>query len=75
MSEGAIVLLMLLVLAAAGAGLAAGYAMLAPQLRAMIDIATRQAMAVSKQQDRITFLEACIDNDGGEATEQELYGE
>ena len=55
-----------------GAVLFVAYAMLVPQLRAMIDIATRQATAVSKQQDRITFLEACLDSDGGEATPEEL---
>jgi hypothetical protein len=75
MSADGVILGVMLSMIVGGTVLFVAYALLMPQLRAMVDIATRQATAVSKQQDRITFLEACIDNDGGEATEQELYGE
>lgn len=72
MSADGVVLGVMLSLIVGGVVLFVAYAMLVPRLRAMIDIATRQATAVSKQQDRITFLEACLDNTGGEATPEEL---
>lgn len=74
MSDGAIVLLMLLIIAACGAGLLAGYAMLAPQLRAMTDIANKQATHMQQQARTIAELEQYI-ADHSDATEQELYGE
>lgn len=72
MTADGVILGVMLSLVVGGAVLLVAYALLVPQLRAMIDVATRQATAVSKQQDRIAFLEACLDGDGGEATPEEL---
>jgi hypothetical protein len=73
MSDAAIVLLMLLTIAAGGAGIVAGYAMLAPQLRAMNDIATKQATHIQHQARTIAELEQYIaDHSDGEATAEGL---
>ena len=71
MSDGAIVLLMLLVVAACGAGYVAGYAAISPQVRALTDIANKQATHMQQQANTIAELEQYI-ADHGDATSEEL---
>ena len=71
MSDGAIVLLMLLVVAACGAGYMAGYAAISPQVRALTDIANKQATHMQQQANTIAELEQYI-ADHSDATAEEL---
>ena len=71
MSDGAIVLLMLLVVAACGAGYVAGYAAISPQVRALTDIANKQAEHMQQQARTIAELEQYI-ADHSDATAEEL---
>ena len=71
MSDGAIVLLMLVVICAAGGGVAVGNAILAPQLRALTDIANKQAEHMQQQARTIAELEQYI-ADHSDATAEEL---
>ena len=71
MSDGAIVLLMLLIIAACGAGYMAGYVAIAPQVRALTDIANKQATHMQQQANTIAELEQYI-ADHSDATAEEL---
>ena len=71
MSDGAIVLLMLLIIAACGAGYMAGYVAISPQVRALTDIANKQATHMQQQATTIAELEQYI-ADHSDATAEEL---
>ena len=71
MSDGAIVLLMLLIIAACGAGYMAGYVAISPQVRALTDIANKQATHMQQQANTIAELEQYI-ADHSDATAEEL---